>query len=266
MTEGQLDQVIRSMQASIIEASKEIMRIYNEGFDVEIKSDNSPVTKADLASNRIIKEHLKQYSEIGWLSEEDKDDLSRLDKKYVFVVDPLDGTQDFVDHDNSFSINLALVKDGKPLVAFIGVPSYQAYAYAYKGRGCFLFNADHSRTKLHVSERVDHLIYLSSMTHENDEEKAVVQNHQDLIDHVIRAGASTKAILLALGKGDASIRYTDKTKEWDVCAPDLIVREAGGIFLDTKKKEFSYNKKDVYNHDGYCMFNRVENMVLLNEK
>ncbi len=104
------------------------------------------------------------------------------------------------------------------------------------------------------------------MTHENDEEKAVVQNHQDLIDHVIRAGASTKAILLALGKGDASIRYTDKTKEWDVCAPDLIVREAGGIFLDTKKKEFSYNKKDVYNHDGYCMFNRVENMVLLNEK
>lgn len=266
MTDGQLEQVIRSMEASIIEASKEIMRIYNDGFDVEIKSDNSPVTKADLASNRIIHEHLKQYTEIGWLSEEDKDDLSRLTKKYVFVVDPLDGTQDFIEHDNSFSINLALVKEGKPLVAFIGIPSFQAYAYAYQGRGSFLFNADHSRTKMKVSDRIENLNYLSSMTHENDKEKAVAVNHKDKIGHIIRAGASTKAVLLALGKGDASIRYTDKTKEWDVCAPDLIVREAGGIFLDTKKKEFSYNKKDVYNHDGYCMFNRVENMVLLDEK
>ena len=76
-------------------------------------------------------------------------------------------------------------------------------------------------------------------------------------------GASTKSISLAKGDVDASVRFTDKTKEWDVCAPELIVREAGGIFLDSKLKPFVYNRKDVYNHDGYCMFNKKENEILL---
>lgn len=263
MNEGQIEEIIRDMEHAIVEASKEVMRIYREGFHVETKSDNSPVTDADLASNRIIHSHLDRYTDIGWLSEEDQDDSSRMDKKYVFVVDPLDGTQDFVNHDNTFAINLALVKENRPLIAFIGVPFLQSFAYAYRGRGAYVISADHSRSKLHVSDRRDHLVYLASKTNETGKEKLVIERHQDRIESVIRSGASTKAILLALGKGDCSVRYTDKTKEWDICASDLIVQEAGGIFLDTKKKEFLYNKKDVVNHDGYCMFNMVDNMDLL---
>lgn len=266
MNDGKIEDIIRSMETSIIEASNAIMKIYTEGFNVQIKSDNSPVTEADLKSNEIIHSHLDKYDEIGWLSEEDKDDLNRLNREYVFVVDPLDGTQDFVEKDNSFGINLALVKNGKPIVAFIGVPYYHFYAYAYKGRGSFVFTPDHSREKLRVSNRTSNLVYLSSKTHEVERERKLMERHKDKISQVLHSGASTKAIMLASGKGDASVRFTNMTKEWDVCAPDLIVREAGGIFLDTKKKEFTYNRVDVYNHDGYCMFNRVENMDLLDEE
>lgn len=266
MNGSRLDDIVNSMVEAVTEASHEIMRIYNDGFHVDIKSDNSPVTDADLASNRIIHSHLDSYKEIGWLSEEDKDNPERLEREYVFVVDPLDGTQDFVNRDNSFGINLALVKDHEPLIGIVAVPYYQLLVFAYKGRGTFLFKPDHSRERLHVSDRTDHLVYLSSKTHELPREKKIVTDHADRIEKVIHSGASVKAFLLASGIGDASIRFTDKTKEWDVCAPDIIVREAGGIFLDTKKKPFVYNRKDVYNHDGYCMFNRVENMDLLNEK
>ena len=266
MNDGYLEQIVRSMESSVIEANEAILDIYRQGFNVQIKSDNSPVTDADFRGNEIIHSHLDKYDEIGWLSEEDKDDLNRLNHEYVFVVDPLDGTQDFVNKDNSFGINLALVKNGKPLVAFIGIPFYHCYAYAYKGRGAFLFNADHSRNKLRVSDRVNDLVYLSSKTHEVEQERKLMEKHSDRISKIIHSGASTKAILLASGQGDVSIRYTNMTKEWDVCAPDLIVREAGGIFLDTKKQEFTYNRVDVYNHDGYCMFNRKENLDLLDYK
>jgi 3'(2'),5'-bisphosphate nucleotidase len=258
-----MDEILPVMIQAVRKASAEIMKIYRSGFTVQLKSDHSPVTDADLASNRIIRNELSCFKDIAWLSEEDADDLSRLSKKEVFVIDPLDGTQDFVERDGSFAINLALVRDHHPVLAVIGVPGSSSYAYAIQGQGSFYVDEKGTTTRLHVSDRTSHLIYVGSKTHENEAEKAVITRHSDLIGEVVRYGASTKAIYLAMGKVDASVRYTAMTKEWDVCAPDLIVREAGGIFCDTLEKDFLYNRADVYNRDGYAMFNRKENKVLL---
>lgn len=258
-----MEDIILSMRECILRANKAIKEIYERGFDVQIKSDDSPVTDADMESNRIIRSILNKYQDIGFLSEEEADDMSRLKKDMLFIVDPLDGTQDFVNHDDSFGVNLALVKDKKPIIAFIGFPYYQTYCYAIKGKGSFFVDANGKETRLHTSDRLSNLVFLSSKTHELDEERAVINRHSDLIKTVRYEGASIKAYLLAKGEGDVSVRYTKMTKEWDVCAPDLVVKEAGGIFVDTNLKEFVYNREDVYNHDGYCMFNRGENEVIL---
>lgn len=256
------ENILKAMISACTKASKEIMEIYNRDFKINIKEDNSPVTEADLASNKIIKKELSVFDEIGWLSEEDIDNEARFSKDALFIIDPLDGTQDFVNKDGSFGINIALVYHQKPLISVIGVPASNTYAYAIKGKGAFL-HQNNKNVRLHVSNRTKDLIIVQSMTHVTRKDNSVVKKHADLIKEVRKLGASTKAIALANGEVDCSIRYTDKTKEWDVCAPELIVKEAGGIFVTTKGEEFTYNRKDVYNHDGYAMFNQKENMILL---
>ena len=249
-------EIIRRMVEAGRKASKEIVRIYKEGFTIRSKEDDSPVTSADLASDSIIRSTLEGMG-IAYLSEEEEDDLSRLEKRALFIVDPLDGTQDFVNRDGSFSVNIAYVEDHEVVIGCIFLPTKDSYCYAIKGKGSFLVENGKER-RIHVSGRKKDLVYLASKTHENEREKAIYLDHSDIIARVERLGASMKGVALASGEGDASIRFTTMTKEWDTCAMDLIVREAGGIFLDTKKRPFSYNRKDVYNRDGYCMFNSVE--------
>ena len=245
------------------EASQEVLTIYKHGFNVKIKEDQSPVTDADIASDKILRKHFSAFSDVAYLSEEEADDLSRLKKEALFIVDPLDGTADYVNRDGTFGINIAFVVHHEPVVSMICVPAKQTFAYAVKGRGSYYVDEEGRETRMHVSDKKDHLIALVSKTHLLPEEEDVLKFHQDKIEKAVASGASTKAIMLAMGKGDLSIRFTDQTKEWDVCAPDLVVREAGGVFTDSKLKPFTYNRKDVYNHDGYSMFNNIENTSLL---
>lgn len=252
----ELSAILEKMVLAGNRASRKIAEIYDRGFDVHIKEDNSPVTTADLASDDIIRETLQDI-DAYYLSEEETDSPARLTKKSLFIVDPLDGTQDFVNRDGSFSVNIAYVEDHQVLLGVIYLPTKQSYCYAVKGKGSYLVQEGKER-RIHVSDRKEGLIYLASKTHENPMEKAVYERHSSMISRVERLGASMKGVYLASGLGDASIRYTDMTKEWDTCAMDLIVQEAGGVFLDTKKRKFTYNRKDVYNRDGYCMFNSMD--------
>ena len=256
------ESILRSMIQSCQKASEEIMRIYRRGFHVENKEDLSPVTDADIASNAIIHDTLSTYSDIYYMSEEEEDNKERLSKDALFIVDPLDGTTDFVNRDDSFGINLAFVVNHQPVLSVIAVPARGVYAYAIAGKGSYYVFADREE-KMQVSSNTKDLILLASMTHQLPSEEEVAHRHKDLVKEVIRKGACTKALYLARGKADACIRYTPYTKEWDVCAPDLIVKEAGGIFVDKNLKPFTYNREDVYNRDGYCMFNRKENFILL---
>ncbi len=244
------------------EAGNEIKRIYGEDFSISYKEDDSPVTNADLSSNQIIRNHLSKFKNIAWLSEESQDDLSRLEKREVFIVDPLDGTEDFVRKDGSFAVNIAYAVDGKPVLAVIGVPRKDAYAYAIKGKGAYYVDENGTETKLSVSSRKENLVRLISKTHRLDSEAEIKEKYSSKIKEVLAIGASLKGIALAGGRGDISIRYTKHTKEWDVCARDLIVKEAGGLFMDGKGNEFIYNRRDVYNQDGYSRFNNKENKEL----
>ncbi len=253
---------LNAMIEACRKASDKIMEVYRREFKINYKSDHSPVTEADLASNQIIRNILSQFTEIGWLSEEDQDNPERFNKSMLFIIDPLDGTADFINHDDSFGINIALVKDHEPVVSVIGVPAKNSYAYAVKDEGSYYVH-DSLKEKLHVSDKTENLIMVQSLTHNLKCEEELIQRHQDKIKETIFLGASTKSIAIASGKADCSIRFTDQTKEWDLCAPQLILEEAGGMMRDLHLRPFRYNRTDVYNRDGYCMLNRSGNFFLL---
>lgn len=257
-----LSLLLSSMVQAASKASQAILEVAKRPFDVRLKEDRSPVTEADLASDGILRANLPLDGEIYYLSEEEEDDKRRLSFDELFIVDPLDGTQDFVERDGSYSINVAYVRGGRPQLALIWLPTLGSYCYAVSGRGAFYVEKGKAEERIFVSDRLDHLVYAKSKTHENERERDVYLRHKDKIEKVLALGASLKGVYLARGIVDCSIRYTSMTKEWDTCAMDLIVSEAGGIFADTKGKPFRYNRPDVYNRDGYAMFNRKENFFL----
>ena len=127
---------LKTMIELVKKANKTIMKFYRSSFDVEIKEDNSPVTTADKTVNNMISTYLKEhYPTYGILTEEEKDDKSRLDKDYVFILDPLDGTKDFVNRDDMFVVNLALVYKHEVVASVIGVPCQDKIYCAVKDKG-----------------------------------------------------------------------------------------------------------------------------------
>ena len=117
-------------------AEKVILEIYNTDFKTSQKKDNSPITDADLQSNEAIKEILSQTEHII-LSEEDKDNQSRLSREKIWIVDPLDGTSDFIDKTGEFTVMIALIKNKKPIIGVIGWPTKKTLFVAQKGEGAY---------------------------------------------------------------------------------------------------------------------------------
>ena len=245
-----------------LKAGRKIMEYYHGYFEVEIKSDDSPVTSADRASNDIIINGLKRkYPHYAILSEENDDDFSRLENDYVWIIDPLDGTQDFVSHSSGFAVNIALAYKHEVVVGVVYVPVTEDLYYASKGKGSF---HEHNNVceKIHVSNKTDDLTCLISIHYFMDSEKEAIERHGDKIKQYYPAGASIKACLIAEGKAEISYRYSSNTKEWDTAAPQLILEEAGGFLLKPDGKPLTYNREDVHNREGYILINRKENFLL----
>ena len=243
-------------------AMEAILKIYHEGFDVEIKEDNSPVTKADKTADNIIREHLhKMFPEYAFLTEESTDDLSRLNNDYVWIVDPVDGTKDFVARDGGFTTNIALAYKHEAVVGVVVVPLTGEIYYAAKGMGAF-YRKDGVTKRIHVNDKLDNLIVYKSVFHSKPNEEEMYEKHKDKIAKIEKWGSALKPCRIAQGLGELSYRLSDGTKEWDTAASQVIVEQAGGIFLDTKGQRIMYNREDVYNRIGYVICNRIENFLL----
>lgn len=239
-----------------------IMEIYQRDFVVEIKSDDSPVTLADKKADEIIKKYLlKRYPNYGFLTEESLDDPSRLEKEFVWIIDPVDGTKDFVAKNGEFTTNIALVQNHKVVVGVVMIPASGICYYACEGQGSFKRdkNGDH---RLHVSNKVKNLTVLCSRFHFKPEEQALINRHSNLITKKETYGSSLKACYIAEGLAEISYRLSSGTKEWDTAASQIIVTEAGGLFFKPDGRPIFYNKVDVINHEGYLIVNLAENILL----
>ena len=245
-----------------LKAKEKIMEIYNTSFDVEIKDDNSPVTLADKTADKMIREHLsKLFPSYDFLTEESEDDLKRRENDYVWIVDPVDGTKDFVARDNEFTTNIALAYKHEIVVGVVIIPASDEYYYAIKGEGAFKVKGNIT-TKIHVNDKITDLTVLSSRFHSNKNELEVIEKHKDKIKNVNRFGSSMKACKIASGEAEISYRLSDGTKEWDTAAIQIIVEEAGGVFVKPNGERMKYNREDVYNREGYIITNRKENILL----
>ena len=244
-------------------AKVKILEVYHTHFNVEIKEDDSPVTLADKYADKIIREHLhKLFPEYAFLTEESEDDRNRLLNDFVWIVDPVDGTKDFVARDGGFTTNIALCYKHQIVVGVVVVPLTGEIYYASKGNGAYYDNGKGEVVKIHVNDKLEDLTVLRSVFHFSEKEQEVINRHSDKIKHMEKFGSSLKPCRIAQGLAEITYRMTPGTKEWDTAACDCIVKEAGGIFVKPDGSEMMYNREDVYNREGYIICNRKENILL----
>jgi 3'(2'), 5'-bisphosphate nucleotidase len=251
-----------AMIAAGLQACKVIMDIYTSGFVIEHKLDTSPVTNADIQADKLIRRVLKEvFPHIGFLTEESTDDFSRLHMKDVWLVDPIDGTKDFIEKNGEFTVNIALVHDHQVVAGVIFAPALNTYYYAAKGQGAYVVRGSDT-SRIHVNSKTEDLTALTSRFHFHEKEKQVIEKHHDKIKHIQTVGSALKACHIAEGLAEISYRLTAGTKEWDTAASDILITEAGGYFLKPTKEKYHYNRQDVRNLDGYLIVNHMDNFLL----
>jgi 3'(2'), 5'-bisphosphate nucleotidase len=250
--------LISVMKDLALKAGERILEIYRRDFAIEYKEDHSPVTEADKEANALIVSGLKSsYPDIPVLAEESEDDRTRLTQDYCFVVDPLDGTKEFVGRNGEFTVNIALTYSGKPVAGLIYVPVLDELYYAALGEGAY-FEVKDKKERIRVSQRVGDIRLAVSRSHCTEElDKLIERNH---IHRIIVAGSAYKGCLVARGEAEAYYRF-GRTMEWDTAAMEIIVTEAGGIFKGMDGRDFLYNKENAENPTGFYTVNRPENLL-----
>ncbi|MCH4886813.1 3'(2'),5'-bisphosphate nucleotidase CysQ [Acidaminobacter sp. JC074] len=244
-----------------IEAGKVIMQYYKSSYEVDIKEDDSPLTCADKAADEVIEKMIRDaFPDDAILSEESVDDMSRLEETYVWVIDPMDGTKEFINHTDEFTVNIALVKDGHPVIGVIYVPVTREMYYAYKGQGSF-YEHDGVITKNQVSDRKENLRLVSSKFHKSEAFLDFVEKHAKDISAVESVGSSLKGCMIARGLAEAYFRF-GYTSEWDTAAQQIIAEEAGGYFMQLDHTVMTYNRKDVLNRKGFYIVNNANSILL----
>lgn len=257
-----LNKVLDVVKTVSIEAGEAIMDVYNscEDMQVEYKEGDMPLTAADKAANAIIVECLKkEFPECAILSEEEKDSLDRLEKDYCFVVDPLDGTKEFIKRNGQFTVNIALAYKHKSILGVIYVPVTKELYYAAKDKGSFL-EADGKVTKLSVSDRTEDLRVVMSSSHGCEEMDRLMEKYN--LTNFVSMGSSLKGCLIAKGEAEVYYRY-NPTMEWDTAAMQCIVEEAGAIFKQMDETEMLYNREDSLNAKGFYIINCEANHMTL---
>ena len=236
-------------------AGERILEIYRGQFEIYEKEDKSIVTQADFASEQIILSGLRNY-DYGFLSEETEDDLSRLGKEKVWIIDPLDGTNDFLERTDEFSVMIGLADKNQPILGVVYLPVGEKLYFAEKGEGAYLIESGRS-VKLEVSNvrNLSQARFVVSRSHFSDLEKEFLIRNE--IEHFIHAGSTgVKLGLIAEGKADAYLTFADRTSQWDICAPEVILKEAGGEVTDLRGGNFIYNRPEVRNLYGIAASNK----------
>lgn len=244
-----------------IEAGKAVMKIYGQEFVSKLKEDSEPVTEADITSNEIIRETLFP-SGYMILSEESADDKARLKQRKIWIVDPLDGTSDFVNKTGEFTIMISLIENKKPILGVIFSPYYNELFVSQKDNGAFQFK-DGIWSKIKVNDVSDLRTCraVGSRFHASPVEEEILKKIG--VAKFSARGSSLKAIDISLGKAEVYLTTTNKMKQWDTCASYSILTEAGGKMTDLKGKDLSYNEYSLNHEDGLLVTNgRIHSDVL----
>lgn len=261
--------VLKVASRAAIEAGKVIMDVYHTAdFGVEFKGDNSPLTIADKRANDVITSILAEsFPQYAVLSEEKADEPSRLNEDFCFIVDPLDGTKEFIKRNGEFTVNIALSYLGKSILGVIYVPVTGDLYYSCDSKGAYLHHEVtdiseieffHAENRISVSEKTSELVVMASRSHSDERTEKMLNDNAEKIGTTVSAGSSLKGCYIACGKADIYYRF-GLTSEWDTAAMQNIVEEAGGVFMQTDDTPMRYNREDILNRKGFYILNSKEN-------
>ncbi|WP_339698206.1 3'(2'),5'-bisphosphate nucleotidase CysQ [uncultured Marixanthomonas sp.] len=248
-----------AIQASV-EAGKEIMKVYASDFKIETKEDESPLTIADKRANDIIISYLKQ-TDIPIISEENKqiDFSERKQWKQCWIVDPLDGTKEFIKRNGEFTVNVALINNGEPIMGVIYIPDSKTLYFAEidskKAFKAQLENHDTALSEIYKNaseiapiKNKDKARIVGSRSHLNEETQKFIDTISENEEvEIVSKGSSLKFCLVAEGKADLYPRYAP-TMEWDTAAGQAICKAVGiTVNVLSTNKPLQYNKENLLN-------------------
>jgi 3'(2'), 5'-bisphosphate nucleotidase len=238
------------------EAATIVNTFYVGSSEVRYKSDREPVTEADRSANHHIVTQVKaMYPDDGILSEESKDDLSRLEKKRVWIIDPLDGTKEFIARNGEFSIMIGLAVEGEARLGVVMQPEPGLLYAGVTGMGAYLYEPE-ERVPLRVSDtsKINRMILVSSRSH-----------RQQIVDRIrtalritserVSGSVGLKIGLISRQLADLYVHPSPGCKEWDLCAPCALLSAAGGEMSDCWGNPLRFNKRDVRAHNGLVASN-----------
>ena len=263
-----LPKILEAAIYAAYDAGEAILEVYARDFEVAYKDDNSPLTEADKKSNELICARLKKYAPyIGILAEESEDDRSRLANRFCFVIDPLDGTKEFIKKNGEFTVNIGLSCDGRPIMGVVYAPCKKKFWYAAKNYGAYasdlngaMFRLFDEGERIKASEKTQGLTAIKSRSHSDEKTEALLERNSHKIKNVMDIGSALKGCMIAQGLADIYYRF-GYTMEWDTCAMQCVVEEAGGIFVQGDFSEMRYNRENSLNDKGFVILNRMENKL-----
>jgi 3'(2'), 5'-bisphosphate nucleotidase len=238
------------------EAATIVNTFYVGSSEVRYKNDREPVTEADRSANQHIVAQVKAvYPDDGMLSEESKDDLARLNRRRVWIIDPLDGTKEFIARNGEFSIMIGLAVEGRAVLGVVMQPESGLLYAGAAGLGAHLIEAD-ERIPLRVSdtEKTNRMILVSSRSHRQqitDKMRSTLR----ITSERVSGSVGLKVGLISRRLADLYIHPSPGCKEWDLCAPQALLEAAGGEMTDCWGNPLRYNKRDVRAHNGLVATN-----------
>lgn len=245
MAEHDLKELLDPVIQIAYQAGKVIMEVYDAGFSVEEKSDQTPVTEADMAANNVIESGLKKLTpHLPILTEETKPIPYAERKKWprYWLIDPLDGTREFIKRNGEFTVNIALIDGDEAVLGVVYAPVIGVLYYAAKGQGAFKQDSTNAPKAIHVNDRCPRkTVVACGRSHPTED---IINFLENLGEHeIIRIGSALKSCMVAEGKADLYARL-GPTSEWDTAAAQCVVEEAGGAITDTTMQRLRYNTKD----------------------
>ena len=243
------------------------LAFYGKDVHIERKGEmDEPVTEADYAANRIIVEALRAgFPDDGLLSEELTDTSERLRRERVWIVDQLDGTNGFIDGTGDFAVQIVLAEGGEAVIGVVYLPLADVMYWAARGAGAWVERSETGkpeRMQVSTVNDVTEMRLAASRSHRSPRMDAVV-DHFKFKDEVRSGSVGIKIGLIAERRSDIYIHLSSRSKQWDTCAPECILTEAGGRLTDLFGSPIRYNTPDIQNHNGLVATNSISHRAII---
>lgn len=264
MIENRLPEIC-AIARTVAWGAADLLRAYYRGdTDLDIKDkQGDPVTAADLAANQHILTTLQQEladEPFGYLSEEtyDAEAMAVTPGDWVWIIDPLDGTRDFIEKTGEYAVHIALAYQGRPQLAVVAIPEDETVYYAIKGQGSYRESRDGTTVQMQASgrDRIEALVLVASRSHRNQRLNTMLERIP-FCDRKFVGSVGRKVTTILEQDTDVYISLSGKSapKDWDFAAPELILTEAGGQFTSFEGQELLYNQGDVRQWGGLMASN-----------